>query len=91
MSKIKPESNKKYPTVGEMLDYIYANDIPMNAIVTCEQLSDFYLEDKLETTESWDYYETEKTDWDFPKKLIPAHNGFGTALKKKLFVIWMHY
>ena len=90
MSKITLEENKKYPTVGEMLDYIYTNDIPMDAIVTCEQLSDFYLEDRKGTTKSWDYF-TCYDGINFEEKLIPAHNGFGSAEDKKLFVIWMHY
>ena len=34
--KIEITNNKEYPTVGEMLEYIYSNDIPMDVIVVCE-------------------------------------------------------
>jgi len=91
MAKIDiTNTTKKYPTVGEMLEYIKSNNIPMDAIVTCEQLKDYYLEDK-EDYKSWDYYET---SGDYPSdvnKLLPAHNGFGSAFFKKAFVIWMHF
>ena len=80
--------NKQYPTVGEMLEYIYKNNISMDATVVCEQLKDYYLEDK-EDYKSWDYFTCENG---FGKiKLIPVHNGFGSAKNKKLFVLWMHY
>lgn len=88
--KIELKDNKKYPTVGEMLEYIKENNIPMDAIVTCEQLSDFYLNNE-DDSKNWDYFETIETEYDFANKLIPAHNGFGSAFNKKLFVIWMHY
>jgi len=89
MSKITIEDNKKYPTVGEMLEYIYAHDISMDAIVTCEQLRDYYLENDNDE-KNWDYY-TCYDGSNFENKLIPAHNGFGSADNKKLFVIWQHY
>jgi hypothetical protein len=98
MSKIDITDNKKYPTVGEMLEYIYNNDIPMDAIVTCEQLSDYYLENK-DDSKNWDYYEVQVGNYidensiECPilNKLIPIHNRFGSARYKKLFVLWMHY
>jgi len=87
--KIDIVDKKKYKTVGEMIEYIYANNIPMDALVLTEQLKDFYLEDK--EYKSWDYYETEADEHDGALKLIPAHNGFGSCFNKKAFVIWMHY
>lgn len=89
MSRLNIDDKKKYKTVGEMIEYIYANNIPMDALVLVEQLKDYYLEDK--ETKSWDYYECAG---DYPgtyDKLIPAHNGFGSCFDKKAFVIWMHY
>lgn len=86
--KLDISDKRKYKTVGEMLEYIRVNDIPMDALVLTEQLKDFYLENKNDN-ENWDYYETQ--DHDFNLKLIPAHNGFGSAFHKKAFVIWMHY
>ena len=77
-----------------MFEYIYSNDIPMDAIVVCEQLRDFYLEDKPEDKyKSWDYYEVQNGEYINDKgeqipimnKLIPAHNRFGFAFDKKLF------
>lgn len=88
MAKITVEQNKKYPTVGEMLEYIKEANIPMDAIVTCEHLENYYLKDDKDHT-SWDYYTSEDEYGEI--KLLPAHNNFGTAQHKKLFVIWMHY
>ena len=88
--KIDISNKKKYKTVGEMIEYIYSNNIPMDALVLTEQLKDYYLEDK-EDYNSWDYYETRPDVWDGAIKLLPAHNGFGSAFNKKAFVIWMHY
>jgi hypothetical protein len=61
----------------------------MDSLVLVEQLKDYYLEDK--ESESWDYYECQGDYPDTTDKLIPAHNGFGSAFNKKAFVIWMHY
>ena len=91
-------NDKKYPTVRNMLRYIVDNDIPMDAVVTCEQLMDYYLEDKFEDNhKSWDYYEVQADEYvneegdtiQIFNKLIPAHNGFGSAFNKRLFVIWI--
>ena len=88
MPKITLEENKKYPTVGEMLDYIHKNAIPMDAIVTCEQLEDYYLKDD-GNHKSFEYYTSQDEFGEV--KLIPAHNGFGSSHNKKFFVLWMHF
>lgn len=82
----KPE--KIYPTVGDMLNYIVNNNIPMDAIILTEQLQDYYLENE-DDTQNWDYCIAK--DFYFDLKLIPAHNDFGYAFDKKAFIIWMHY
>lgn len=90
MPKLDISNKKNYKTVGEMIQYIYENNIPMDSLVLVEQLKDFYLENK-DDSKNWDYYET---TGDFPfdiNKLLPAHNGFGSAFHKKAFVIWMHF
>ena len=86
--KLDITDKKKYKTVGEMLEYIYSNNISMDALVLTEQLSDYYLENK-DDSENWDYYET--FDCNCPLKLLPAHNDFGSCFHGKAFVIWMHY
>jgi hypothetical protein len=62
----------------------------MDAVVTVEQLKDFYLENENDN-ENWDYLEVRGDYEGSFDKLIPAHNGFGSAFHKKAFVIWMHF
>lgn len=82
----KAEEGFKYPTVGEMLNYIKDNDIPRNATIVVEHVHDYYL-----LKQGWAYYETAG---DYTKDqyiLHPVHNGFGSIEDKKFFALWMHY
>lgn len=90
MPKLDITDKKNYKTVGEMLEYIYANNIPMDALVLTEQLTDYYLENE-DDDKNWDYYETIGEYPSDVNKLLPVHTGFGSAFNKKAFVIWMHF
>ncbi len=83
MKKVNYTKNKKYPTVKDMLNFIKNNHIPMNAEILVEHLDNNYLK-------KWAHYIGKDGMTGFPEILIPAHNGFGTAMNRKKFVIWMH-
>lgn len=78
----------KFPTVGEMLEYIKANNIPMDAEVIVEHVNDFYIMENHWTH----FFDVVKKGYDKGTKRIflPIHNGFGSMEKEKYFVLWMH-
>jgi hypothetical protein len=73
-----------------MLEYIYSNNIPMDALVLTEQVTDYYLENE-DDSKNWNYYTCKDIDYLPDLKLLPIHNDFGSCYDKKAFVIWMHY
>ena len=79
-SKADRRTAHKWPTVGEMLDYIEANDIPMDAEIVVEHISDYYL-----TPEGgWSHYIVgTKDSMDGCQTMLPVHNGFGSIEQKK--------
>ena len=84
---IEDEDKIEIPTVGEMLEYIFSNNIPMDAKIVIEHVEDSYL-----ATGGWLHYI--KNSYDFPgfeDEFLFAHNGFGCMEDKKYFTIWMHY
>lgn len=86
--KAKKEEHK-FPTVGEMLEYIKANNISMDAEIIIEHVNDVYIREY-----HWTHYFSEiKKGYDKGTKrtFLPVHNGFGSTENGKYFVLWMHY
>ncbi len=76
-----------FPTVGDMMEYIKKNDIPMNAEIVVEHVDDIYL-----LKHHWCQYKIGDEDsWDGEQTMLPVHNGFGSIEDKKYFALWMHY
>lgn len=75
------EENTGYPTVGEMLEYIKNNNIPMDAEVVVECV---------ENLESFPYYRCENS-MDGVVRYLPVINGFGSVNAKKFFLLSMFY
>lgn len=76
-----------FPTVGEMLEYIKNNNIPMDAEVVVEHVNDYYV-----MQGEWAHYRCGTPESiDGVNIMLPAHNGFGSIEDKKYFAIWMHY
>ena len=79
--------DSEVPTVGEMLEYIYANNIPMDSKVVIKHVEDAYL-----YKHEWAHYTKDSEDFPgFQDIFLHAHNGFGSMEAKKYFTIWMHH
>jgi len=81
------EHRGQFPTVGTMLEYIKDNEIPMDAEIVVEHVTDVHL-----FKHHWSQYKIGDEDsWDGEQTMLPLHNGFGWIEDKKYFALWMHY
>lgn len=77
----------RFPTVGDMLDYIKKNKIPTYAEIVVEHVEDVYL-----YKNHWSQYKIgNEESFDGTQTMLPVHNGFGWIEDKKYFALWMHH
>jgi hypothetical protein len=75
--------SRKWPTVGDLLDYISEQNVPRDAVILVENLSQYYVD-------RWDRIETnDDPPYDDATVLMPIHNGFGRC--NGHFVLWQHF
>ena len=85
MKKINESKNKSsWPTVGDLIEYIYKHNIPMDTEILVERVPDFYMEEG-----KWEHYVSHDDHGD--TELLNVHNGFGFADDGKFLVLWMFH